>query len=169
MCVSGSTCMNNPGSYICQCPAGTFGDGITGCTNIDYCQGVNCVNGSCVLLPTSYECQCNSGWTKSIGGVVCDTDVMECTLDPSRCNNGQCVEQLGSFSCSCQSGWEGSACNINIDECSRNLDNCDGNATCTDTAGSFTCACNAGYRGNGLTCYEYILFLLPNPTHIITK
>nr|XP_026696166.1 mucin-4-like [Ciona intestinalis] len=169
MCVLGSTCINNPGSYTCQCPEGTFGDGITGCTNIDYCQGVDCVNGSCVNLPTSYECQCNSGWTKSPGGAVCDTDVLECTLDPSRCNNGQCIEQLGSFSCSCQAGWEGSACNTNINECSGNMNNCDGNATCTDTAGSFTCACNAGYRGDGLTCYEYILFLLPNPTTITNR
>ena len=39
-----------------------------------------------------------------------------------------------------------------IDECSRNVDDCDTNAVCTNTPGSFTCACNAGYTGDGKLC-----------------
>ena len=41
---------------------------------------------------------------------------------------------------------------LDIDECSTNTDNCDGNATCTNNAGNFTCTCNTGYTGNGLSC-----------------
>ena len=42
-----------------------------------------------------------------------------------------------------------------IDECTRNTDNCDNtNAACTNTVGSFTCACNSGFSGNGVTCSE---------------
>ena len=36
-----------------------------------------------------------------------------------------------------------------IDECARNLDNCDRNATCTNTVGDYNCTCNQGYEGSG--------------------
>ena len=42
--------------------------------------------------------------------------------------------------------------NLDIDECTEDLDDCDPNAMCTNTNGSYTCACNEGYSGNGTTC-----------------
>jgi len=42
--------------------------------------------------------------------------------------------------------------NNDVDECAKNKDNCDVNATCTNTIGSFTCECNDGYSGDGVTC-----------------
>ena len=41
---------------------------------------------------------------------------------------------------------------LDINECSTNTDNCDGNATCTNNADNFTCTCNTGFEGNGLSC-----------------
>ena len=37
-----------------------------------------------------------------------------------------------------------------IDECQRDLDNCDINAECSNTVGSFHCTCNMGYTGTGI-------------------
>ena len=49
-----------------------------------------------------------------------------------------------------------------IDECVKNLDNCDINAQCKNTDGSFVCMCNTGYSGNGLTCIagKIIVFVI---------
>ena len=49
-----------------------------------------------------------------------------------------------------------------IDECVKNLDNCDINAQGNNTDGSFVCMCNTGYSGNGLTCIagKIIVFVI---------
>ena len=39
-----------------------------------------------------------------------------------------------------------------MDECLKNLHNCDINAKCANLDGGFSCACNSGYIGNGLSC-----------------
>jgi len=41
-----------------------------------------------------------------------------------------------------------------VDECTKQLDNCDENAQCTNTDGGFTCECNAGFSGDGVTCTD---------------
>ena len=41
---------------------------------------------------------------------------------------------------------------IDLDECTTNSHNCDGDATCANTVGSFNCTCNQGYSGDGITC-----------------
>ena len=38
---------------------------------------------------------------------------------------------------------------VDIDECDRDLDNCNVNATCMNTVGSYDCMCNAGFEGSG--------------------
>jgi len=43
-------------------------------------------------------------------------------------------------------------CDVDIDECATNNDDCSADGTCTNTVGDFTCACNAGYAGDGRTC-----------------
>ena len=39
-----------------------------------------------------------------------------------------------------------------INECSRNIHNCDEHATCENAPGTFGCFCNNGWEGNGRTC-----------------
>ncbi|XP_078621235.1 uncharacterized protein LOC144887710 [Branchiostoma floridae x Branchiostoma japonicum] len=70
------------------------------------------------------------------------------------CFAGKCWSVVNGFTCTCDAGWEGDVCDIDIDECITDTDNCDTQASCTNTAGSFTCTCNTGYTGDGATCAD---------------
>jgi hypothetical protein len=39
-----------------------------------------------------------------------------------------------------------------INECTENLHNCDGNATCVNEPQTFSCHCNQGFTGTGVEC-----------------
>jgi hypothetical protein len=41
---------------------------------------------------------------------------------------------------------------LDIDECERDMHECDGNATCTNTRGGYNCTCDNGFSGNGSVC-----------------
>ena len=41
---------------------------------------------------------------------------------------------------------------LDVDECSRNTDNCHENADCLNNPGSYTCHCKPGFTGNGTSC-----------------
>ena len=89
--------------------------------------------------------------------------------------NANCSNTVGSYSCFCLSGFEGNGFNClgtflsvdrkrrchnnilptllmytDINECDRDLDNCDINAECSNIVGSFYCTCNMGYTGTGV-------------------
>ena len=46
---------------------------------------------------------------------------------------------------------------VDIDECLRELDDCDANATCTNTNGSYECQCIMGFTGDGKDCFRKFL------------
>ena len=48
-----------------------------------------------------------------------------------------------------------------IDECTKNTDNCDINADCKNTDGSYTCKCHYGFESNGSSC-------IGNTNHCLT-
>ena len=50
--------------------------------------------------------------------------------------------------------------NLDIDECSNAIHDCNENATCINTAGHFNCNCNAGYSGDGHVCSGIICCLV---------
>ncbi|KAI3438259.1 hypothetical protein D9Q98_000695 [Chlorella vulgaris] len=52
----------------------------------------------------------------------------------------------------CPPGWEGPACDVDVDECVRGLDDCAANAACINTPGSWACQCHLTFLGNGRTC-----------------
>lgn len=88
--------------------------------------------------------------------------------------NANCSNTVGSYNCFCLGGFEGNGFNClgmflsvdrkgrchnvipalpmytDINECDRDLDNCDINAECSNTVGSFNCTCNMGYTGTGV-------------------
>ena len=45
-------------------------------------------------------------------------------------------------------------CLADVNECKKNLDDCDLNANCTDTKDSFICECNSGFNGTGKICED---------------
>lgn len=63
----GSKCLNEEGSFKCECLPGYVGDGFN-CTDVNECQWSKnknkaCpLNSKCLNLPGSFKCQCNSGF-----------------------------------------------------------------------------------------------------------
>lgn len=79
-CGANAICVNNPGSFACQCPAGFSGNPLTKCMDIDECLEPNaCGPGAiCRNSPGSYQCECPEGSipdpdpkVKCVGIVTC--------------------------------------------------------------------------------------------------
>ncbi|XP_037650240.1 fibrillin-1 [Sebastes umbrosus] len=139
-------CVNTPGSYICQCPAGFQTTATrTECRDLDECvaNGRICNNGRCVNTVGSFHCVCNAGFDISVDGKNCQ-DQDECLIR-NMCLNGLCINEDGSFKCICKPGFlldtSGRMC-IDIDECE--TPGMCMNGHCVNTEGSFRCECMAG-------------------------
>uniref|UniRef100_H3B8Y7 Mucin 4, cell surface associated n=1 Tax=Latimeria chalumnae TaxID=7897 RepID=H3B8Y7_LATCH len=152
-CVENAMCINNLGSYSCNCTKGYQGDGYLKCVDINECADnitTYCPNTSiCFNTNGSYSCNCIAGY----GGPHC-ADIDECKTDSSNCpENSTCQNNVGSYSCTCYSGFEGENC-TDINECSRAIDNCHAASYCNNTMGSFHCECKPEYSGNGTYCED---------------
>ncbi|XP_069561799.1 fibrillin-1 [Brachyistius frenatus] len=139
-------CVNTPGSYICQCPAGFQTTATrTECRDLDECvaNGRICNNGRCVNTEGSFHCVCNAGFEISLDGKNCQ-DQDECLIR-NMCLNGLCINEDGSFKCICKPGFlldtSGRMC-VDIDECA--TPGMCMNGHCVNTEGSFRCECMAG-------------------------
>ena len=67
------------------------------------------------------------------------------------CVNGACADTTPP-SCMCEMGWTGELCDVDIDECMEDVDDCHDLATCTNTDGGFVCECTAPHVGDGMSC-----------------
>ena len=105
-------------------------------------------NSTCVNLPGSFTCTCNSGYFGD--GFTCAEG--SCTDDICSLNE-ECVAPT-KLDCQCKEGLnrnEDDIC-VDIDECFANRDGCDEEADCLNTEGSYNCECREGFHGDGLTC-----------------
>ena len=138
-CHNGGTCINDVGTYTCQCASGFSGSNCD--INNDDCIGNQCENGgTCVDGIDSYTCSCPPDW----GGDFCEVNLNECAQQPCL-NGGACTNTFGSYFCTCADGYSGANCEINIDDCSPNP--CQNGGACVDGIASFTCQCTAGFSG----------------------
>ncbi|CAK8678007.1 unnamed protein product [Clavelina lepadiformis] len=157
-CDGNSTCINEQGSFRCECNSGYSGDGKSGnCEDINECDtnSHNCDgNSTCINEQGSFRCECNSGYSGDGKSGNCE-DINECTNNQHGCyENERCINEIGSHRCLCKRGYyRNSKKCTDVDECTTTIrwrrHDCDNNAQCTNTIGSFSCSCNPGYTGDG--------------------
>ena len=128
-CHQNSSCVNTPGSYLCECNNGfepETADGITTCLDINECIDY----GACRYEAATCE--------NTIGSFICG------------CTDGKFIPFEGSDDigvCQCPIGYEmqDNLC-VDVNEClDFEKNNCGDNASCTNTEGSFQCECWSGF------------------------
>lgn len=152
-CLTGSTCLNKPGSFQCICGSGYEIVG-SACLDIDECsRGLAACppNSACLNTPGFYDCQCVQGYALQPGVGCVDTD--ECKATPFPCDPvAICTNSGGSFACACPTGYtgDGKTC-TDIDECA-SPDACNPTFVCTNKPGGHDCTCPQGSTSDGERC-----------------
>ncbi|XP_035666438.1 fibrillin-2-like isoform X3 [Branchiostoma floridae] len=117
----GGLCINNPGSFVCQCGEGYRRDPQDGkCVDVNECDTIPnlCAGGECTNTKGGYMCTCPDGYVINAGGTKCidqrqDVCYREFTT-PGRCVNALpvrttyrdcCCEQRGR-------GWGSPTCQL---------------------------------------------------------
>lgn len=102
-CEHGGRCVNLPGSFKCECPAGIGGSRCE--NNINECIENPCKHGTCLDKIGSYDCVCDPGYE----GEDCSINVDDCERNP--CENGaSCNDMINSYKCTCLPGYWGRNC-----------------------------------------------------------
>lgn len=173
VCGNNSICMNNHGSYTCQCKKGFThssgavnftGQGVGRCLDDDECSTAPCGNRECMNTIGSYECKCPPGYVwndnNCVGELISDKDVEECK-PAGRCgNHTRCVNIDSKIYCECLPGYrdikkqarflEGECKDINeCEEAGAKEEDICSKGTCRNTEGSFWCNCSEGYTTYG--------------------
>ncbi|KAI5719789.1 hypothetical protein M8J76_014878 [Diaphorina citri] len=126
-CAVGAVCVNEPGSFSCQCPAGSLGDPFKeGCStpkNPPGCGPKNPCPGSEICVPDEYlgtsVCVCSRGYIRDPKSGLC-RDMNECTeardSRPVCGRNAVCKNLPGSYECACPPGFNGNPFSL-CEEC----------------------------------------------------
>lgn len=147
MCQNGATCVNGTygEGFTCLCREGYAGEF---CENaINSCAGNPCLNdGQCVY---EHDCVC----------VVYPEIVLNCTKN-AFCERTNCPPACRlrfsgepSYQCVCSPNFEGSDCQSDVNECTRDPAVCQNGGQCTNQFGSYFCDCS-GTGFHGTNCDE---------------
>lgn len=73
-CLSGGSCVDDVGSFSCNCRLGFEGERCE--TDVDECASQPCKNGAlCKDYVNSFVCECRPGFN----GILCENNIPECT------------------------------------------------------------------------------------------
>ena len=137
-CSTDSTCINTKGGFVCLCPPDI--EGILCQRSVHPCIFIPCKNGQCREFNSTFECQCNLGYT----GTNCESIINHC--ENQLClNGGNCINRLDGYSCDCPTDYYGSNCETR-NQCYPNP--CLFGGECSATEATFTCQCPNGISGD---------------------
>ena len=148
ICPKNAVCQNQEGDYKCTCNSGF--DGET-CSDVDECSINSTVcdaDADCYNTQGSFKCACRKGFVGT--GLKCEKGQCQDSVCPS---NKKCAS-LTTINCLCKEGFldgVNDTC-VDMDECSRQIHNCDENSQCSNLLGSYECECADEFHGNGRTC-----------------
>ena len=148
-CSYDSTCINTKGGFVCLCPPDV--EGIFCQRSVHPCIFIPCKNGQCREFNSSFECQCNLGYT----GNNCESRINHCQSQTCL-NGGYCINRLDGYSCDCSTGYFGSNCEF-LNQCYSNP--CLFGGECLATEYTFTCQCPPGISGDRLVANEFSTIL----------
>jgi len=112
----------------------------------NYCQGVSCGSGACVVVDRGYSCNCTGSGRMPDSTGSCS--VSQCNIPQlNKCvNNGTCIDNTPlNPTCNCTgTGFQGEYCEIQVDDCAPAP--C-AHGVCFDKLLGYFCICNRGYKG----------------------
>lgn len=168
-CLSKGRCVDEYGSYRCECPSEKTGKWCDISVDIDLgCNATGtahpCQHGStCLATSQGYMCECPLPFQ----GRNCQYALTDC-VDQNPCDNGECLFDGSRISCQCpeepvykQPYWSGDACSLNQLECDYDKNTfhhqvmlhahpCSGHGVCTldRENNGWDCFCESGYLGD---------------------
>jgi len=138
-CKENSSCINNPGSYSCECDFG-FERNLGGnCVDINECVENDVCHkfAECKNEIGGFKCECRSGYLGD--GQKCGLyDV--CKAGMHNCHEyAHCDSKtIGKYDCTCFGGFLGDGTNcIDIDECKQGVHSCEEDEECRNIDGGY--------------------------------
>ncbi|XP_053374889.1 mucin-like protein [Mercenaria mercenaria] len=151
-------CVNNLGSYRCNCRNGYLETSNGKCEDVNECS-YPLMNGcmqECTNTVGGYTCDCFDGFTRH-NKTHC-TDIDECYLGIAKCEQ-VCKNSPGLYSCYCHFGYtlndDRTSCSKISDPC-KVISNLDCSHYCVVEGNKATCRCRKGYvlGTDGETCIQ---------------
>ena len=148
-CDRNAKCLNNDGSYSCNCLDGYYGPGET-------CARGNCKDSVCpenqeCISRHSIGCQCKIGF-KSVNDSCIDID--ECLDEANICDkNAECSNEKGKYTCSCKQGFVGSGHYCEKGRCDDKICPQVKKKVCLSPTSSL-CGCIEGFEKTNNSCVD---------------